>query len=176
MRLALLPGSRVLVDLRATGLLRAALHDPTLAAPLEPATVEAGEGAFTAPLDLRARVDAIEVPAEMSAGDQEKMRENLRGPEVLDAARFPAITLRARYTGTLEGGRVEGELLVRGAPRRFAVDVRVARDGAELRATGVWEGRLTDLGVRPFRALLGALRLDDWARLRVEARLGPAGA
>jgi hypothetical protein len=39
-----------------------------------------------------------------------------------------------------------------------------------LLATGAWEGRLTDLGVPPFKALLGAIRLEDWIRLRLEAR------
>ena len=38
-------------------------------------------------------------------------------------------------------------------------------------ARGAWEGRLTDLGIKPFKALLGALKLEDWIRLRLEASL-----
>ena len=37
-------------------------------------------------------------------------------------------------------------------------------------ATGTWEGRLTELGIKPFKALLGAIKLDDWVSLRVDAR------
>jgi len=54
------------------------------------------------------------------------------------------------------------------------MDLTVASEGRAFLVTGAWEGRLTDLGVKPFRALLGALRLEDWIRLRVEARLSPA--
>jgi hypothetical protein len=37
-------------------------------------------------------------------------------------------------------------------------------------ATGAWEGRLTDLGIRPFKALLGAIKLEDWIAVRLDAR------
>jgi hypothetical protein len=52
--------------------------------------------------------------------------------------------------------------------------VRVARDGERLTASARWDGKLTDLGVKPFKALLGALRLEDRVVLRLEARLLPA--
>ena len=50
------------------------------------------------------------------------------------------------------------------------MDVRIARDGTTLAATGTWEGRLTDLGIKPFKALMGALRLQDWVRLTLDGR------
>jgi hypothetical protein len=48
------------------------------------------------------------------------------------------------------------------------------RAGSDLVARGTWEGRLTDLGIKPFRALMGALKLEDWVRLRLEAKLFPS--
>lgn len=160
-----------MVDLRATGLLRAVGHDPTLVARPEPLSLEVGEGAIDVPVEVRFRADALEPPQDLSASDRGKMLENVRGADVLDVARFPLVVLRGRYAGTLEGGRLAGELVVRGAPHGVALEVRVAQETGALLATGAWEGKLTDLGIRPFKALLGALKLKDWIGLRLEARL-----
>jgi polyisoprenoid-binding protein YceI len=160
----------VLIELRATGLLRAVGHDPILVARAEPLVLEVPEGEIDAPLEARFRVDAIEPPADIDASDREKMRDNMRGRDVLDAARFPTVALRGRYKGNVERGRLEGELEIRGKAHRVAMDVSVTREWDVLVATGAWEGRLTELGIKPFRALLGALRLEDWVRLRIDAR------
>jgi polyisoprenoid-binding protein YceI len=178
MRLELDPGaSRVLIDLRATGPLAVLGHDPTLTA--RPAAIslevsDAAGAAIDVPVELTFAVTSIEPPAGISSSDREKMRENLLSHEVLDAGRYPTLTLRARYAGTLDGGTLSGDLVVKGSPRRLSMNVRVARDGERLTVSGRWDGKLTDLGVKPFKALLGALRLEDWAALRLEARFAPA--
>jgi hypothetical protein len=166
MRLDLTPESRVRVDLQATGLLKAVGHDPTLTVRPEPT----GTLDLDAPFVVRFAVERIEAPPDLSASDRERMLENLRGRDVLDAGRFPFIELQGRYDGTMDRGKLSGELLVRGDPRPFAMDVRGTRDGDALVATGTWQGSLTELGIRPFRALMGALKLKDWIRLRLEAR------
>jgi polyisoprenoid-binding protein YceI len=195
MRLHVKDGSRVFIDLRATGLLRAVAHSPTLTARPERVTVDlaeragdpaleaaasatagAGHAALAATVEASFAAAAIEAPADISASDREKMVDNVRGPDVLDAARFPTIDFRGRYEGTLEGGTLSGDLHVRGVARRVSMRVRVAREAGALVATGAWEGRLTDLGIRPFKALLGAIKLEDRITLRLEARFeAPAG-
>ncbi|MGO9835343.1 MAG: YceI family protein [Polyangiaceae bacterium] len=170
MPIALLDRSLVLIDLRATGLLRGLAHDPVLTARPERISVELEAGDDGWATSAVFRVDAIEPPGDLSTGDRERMLENLRGAEVLDAAHFPTIALEGRYRGTLEGGTLAGEIVVRGAPRPMSMTVRVVREGGSLVASGAWEGRLTTLGIKPFKALLGALKLDDWTRLRLEAR------
>ncbi len=176
MRIELARESRVLIDLRATGLLRAVGHNPTLTVRPEPWSTEVTDGAaMDLAIDLRFAATAIEPPSDMGAADRDKMRENLRGRDVLDAARFPEIELHGRYAGTLEGGRFSGDLHVRGAPRPISMAVRgkvsASGGGHAVEVRGEWEGRLTDLGLRPYRALLGALKLEDWVRLRLEAEL-----
>lgn len=174
MRFEPCPESRVRIDLRATGILKAVGHDPTLTC--APESLEIGEttgDAFDVPVSARFRVEQIEPPVDIAASDRERMRDNLRGAEVLDVARFPTIELRARYTGTLEGGTLSGDLVVRGAPRPIRMDVRIAREGERYAVTGAWEGKLTDLGIKPFKALLGALKLVDWIRISLDARLSP---
>lgn len=171
MPIALLDSSRVFVDLRAIGLLRGLAHDPTLTACPERVLVDTpGDGEIDSAVNALFAADAIQPPVNMSAADRDRMLQNLRGPEVLDSARFPTIELRARYRGTLDGGTLAGEIVVRGMPRPLSMAVRVtrAKDGAFV-ASGAWEGKLTNLGVKPFKALLGALKLEDWIRLRLEA-------
>jgi hypothetical protein len=169
MHLELVRAARVFIDLRTAGLLQGFGHDPTLTAESEPFSVDLGEGEAEAAVEARFRVDAIEPPAHLTAADRSKMRDNVLGPEVLDALRFPTIDLRARYRGSLDGGRLAGELVVRGVARTLAMPVAVSREGDYRVAAGFWEGALTDLGIKPFRALLGTLRLQDWIRLRFEA-------
>jgi polyisoprenoid-binding protein YceI len=173
MRWRLDPDSRVLVDLKATGLLRALAHSPTLVARPEPVEVEADGERLDLEVVVRVPARSIDPPADMSASDQDKMRENLLGPQVLEARRFPEIVFRGRYVGSMQGGSLAGRLDVRGVPRELVMPVAIGRRENRLVATGAWEGRLTSLGVAPFKALLGAIRLEDWIRLRLEARLAP---
>jgi hypothetical protein len=175
MRFLLVDGSRVRIALRASGLLRALAHSPTLTAKPDALTADyladEGEGHVSAIF----RASAIEVPRDLSISDREKMRDNLLGAEVLDASRFPTIEFRGRYAGTLDGGALTGDLTVRGSVRHVALAIRVTRAEAMFVASGSWEGKLTDLGIKPFKALLGAIKLEDWIALHVEARLAAEG-
>ena len=171
MRFQRFDGTRVFIDLRASGLLRALAHSPTLTARPESLAVDYLLDASEADVSARFRADAIDVPADLSVSDRAKMRDNLLSSDVLDAGRFPILDFRGRYTGALDAGTLVGELSVRGAVRRIAMPVRVSREAAVFVARGSWEGKLTDLGIKPFRALLGAIKLEDRIALRVEARL-----
>ena len=102
--------------------------------------------------------------------DRDKMLENLRGRDVLDAAKNPLIRFRGRYAGTLDEGKLTGDLTLRGTPRAVIFPIRITRDETSLRAVGAWEGPLTALGIKPFKALLGALKLEDWAKIRLDLR------
>jgi hypothetical protein len=166
MRFELSADSRVFIDLRATGLLRAVGHDPTLVARPEPTSIDLDDGKVV----LRFPVENIEPQGDIGESDRHKMLHNMRS-DVLHARQFPAIELRARYEGTPEGGELRGDLVVRGQPHPIQMTVGTTKQWDVIVATGTWEGKLTDLGVKPFKALLGALRLEDWIRLRVEARL-----
>jgi len=167
MRFELSPDSRVFIDLRATGLLRAVGHDPTLSARPEPASSDLEQTQVV----VRFRVEDIEPQGDLSESDRHKMMDNMRSAEVLDARRFPVIEVRARYEGTAEGGELRGELVVRGQPHPLAMTVRTTKQWDVVVAAGTWEGKLTDLGIKPFKALFGALKLENWIRLRLEARV-----
>ncbi len=178
MRFDLSPGSRVFVDLRASGLLRAVGHDPTLSVTPPVFAVDVPNSALAGgpaarvevPIDVRIPVGAIEPPDNLSATERIQMRDNLRGLEVLDAARWPTVAFRGGYKGTLARGTLAGDLVVRGESRPISFDVSVSREGGALVATGAWEGTLGALGIKPFKALLGALKLKDWIRVRLQLR------
>jgi polyisoprenoid-binding protein YceI len=170
MRLHLQDGSRVFIDLRATGLLRAVAHSPTLTARPARVTVDFTEAPGESAVEASFRADGIQAPADIPASDRVKMVDNLRDRDVLDAARFPAIDFQGRYAGTLDGGTLSGDLHVRRVAHPISIGIRVKREGGVLAATGKWEGRLTDLGVKPFKALLGAIKLEDWIALRLDVR------
>jgi len=173
MRLELQDASRVLVDLRASGILRAAGHDPTLVARPEPFAIDFEPGGSDLAVDVRFRAATIRPPDDIPASDRAKMVDHMRGAEVLEVARFPSIDLHGRYSGTLDGGTLTGDLELRGVARPITMVVHVAHEGERFLATGSWEGKLTSLGVKPFKALFGALRLEDWVRLRLEACFAP---
>ena len=90
------------------------------------------------------------------------------------AGRFPGVEFRGHYSGTLEGGTLAGDLVVRGIPAALSMTIGISREAKALLAVGSWEGKLTALGVRPYKAWLGAIKLEDWIRLRIEARFREA--
>jgi len=167
MRFELATDSRVFIELRATGLLRAVGRDPTLSARPEPASFDLDDGQVV----LRFPVADIEPLGELTEPDRRKILAHLRGADVLYAGRFPILELRGRYEGTVDHGELRGQLMVRGQPREVAVPLRTTRQWDVLVAAGAWEGTLSELGIKPFKAFFGALQLKDWIRLRVEARL-----
>jgi hypothetical protein len=175
MLIDLLDDSRVFIDLHATGLLRALAHSPTLVARPERFSVDVGAGQFEAAVEATFGVDGIAPPADLSASDREKMRENLAGSEGLDARRYPTIDLRGRYVGTTDQGTLSGDLFVRGLARPIVTTLRASREGDALVVVGAWHGRLTDLGVKPFKALLGAIKLEDRIGIRLNLRFSPPG-
>ncbi len=146
-------------------------HDVTLSAGLEPCSLDGvgeGEGAFDVAVEGSLRAVDLEPPRDLSPGDREKMHRNLLDRDVLDAARWPALSFAGRFAGTREKGTLGGQLVVRGEPRAVSFAVTITEEGGKLRARGIWEGALRDLGIKPFKALLGAVRLEDWIRIRLE--------
>lgn len=97
-------------------------------------------------------------------------RENMLGPRVLDAERFPRLALSSvTVTGELPKLVVRTAITIRGVTREqwLPVDVRVK--GKKLTASGVLLIRQQDYGIEPFTALGGLLSVQDY--LLVEFRL-----
>lgn len=102
-------------------------------------------------------------PGVLSARDAREVHGNV--VKILDTARHPEIALEA----TLDGDRLRGDLQMVG--RRAPVECGVERAGGRYRGRVVLTP--TRWGIQPYKALLGAIKLQD--RVEVELDLPGAG-
>lgn len=99
--------------------------------------------------------------------DVDGTRRNLEGPEVLDAARYPRVTIRGLgASGGPDEWRVRAVVEVRGSVNDVDVPARVVRDGEQLVARGEFPLRQTAVGLTPFSVAMGALQVRDDLAIR----------
>jgi polyisoprenoid-binding protein YceI len=104
-----------------------------------------------------------------SAKDREGTRTNMLGSALLDAARSPVISVRSlSIQGAGPRYEVTAEVTIRGHAAVVQFPAEVIRTANGLRATGKFRVRQSDLGLKPFRALGGALKVRDEIRIGVE--------
>lgn len=115
------------------------------------------------------------IDAEARAGTSEHML----GESQLDAAHYPSLTLRSlqvRFVdaaANTDGGAdravvIEFQVTLREHTAQLSVPVHWHLQGEQLRASGTVEFRQSDLGIEPYSALLGALRVADNVAARFE--------
>jgi polyisoprenoid-binding protein YceI len=98
----------------------------------------------------------------LSAKDQKKVLEYALGKETLDAARYRAV----RFVSTgVAGEQVTGTLTIRGVSRPVTVTVTQAGEG---RYEGSAVFKMTDFGIKPAKAALGAVGTRDEMTLRFQ--------
>jgi polyisoprenoid-binding protein YceI len=118
----------------------------------EPELRRAAGEEFSAPVPESARVST---------------RRNMLSAAVLEAERFPYLTIVSQKLEPAAGGALATvQITVRDATRVLTLPVRYEQKGTELLADGEFALRQTDLGLQPFSALLGALQVQDEMRVR----------
>jgi hypothetical protein len=112
------------------------------------------------------RKDGSLDPATLSAADRAKIGSNI-ADEILHLDRHP----EARFVGTTHGTTIEGDLTLVGVTRPVRAEVQA--HGGRLRA----EFTLVPSrwGIPPYRALAGAIRLQDRVVVRVDLPADPGG-
>jgi hypothetical protein len=107
-------------------------------------------------------------PGEIDADAVAGTRDNMLGPAQLDAERWPELLLVSRgVSGSEPSLQLQMELALKNQVTALTVPVRVRRDGdARLIAEGEFSVLQTELGLEPFSALLGALRVRDQVDIR----------
>ncbi len=89
-------------------------------------------------------------------------RRHMLGKEVLDAARYPTVGLKAAGVyGELPKLVLEMAVTLHGAERRLLVPATVKADETRLTAKGAFAIRQTDFNIEPFSALGGSLYILD---------------
>lgn len=109
----------------------------------------------------------------VSAADQEATLANMLGAKLLRADQYPAIRIESEsISGDLPTLDIHAMVEVSGRsnPLVFPVLVELGDDNAFLIATGETTVRHADLGLKPFTAALGALRVRDQFILQYHIR------
>jgi polyisoprenoid-binding protein YceI len=106
---------------------------------------------------------AAEVPQEAREGT----RRNLLHAEVLDAEKFPTITLQSvAIAGTREAPSLIMRVTIKGVSRDVVVLAAVEVQKNLLLAEGEFTILQSDFGMTPFNVALGALQVQDKLRIR----------
>lgn len=169
------PGaSRFTVQAFATGLLSAFGHDPRIGIRDYEGQVqfvpETYEKAF---LRLGLRTGALEVLEEMKSSDRKKLEQAMYG-EVLDTARFPEAIYEsreinvARLSAERLNARIAGDLSFHGITRTESLEAHVMLMGSTLHASGEFQLRQSDYGIKPVSFAAGTLRLKDEIKFKFE--------
>jgi hypothetical protein len=104
-----------------------------------------------------------------TAADIAGTRANMMGPALLDAARFPRIDARIKPLD-VAGGRasVNASFTVLGVAHEVQVPAEWRVEGRRLRVSCIFDVTHGGLGLEPFSAVGGALRVADEIGVRVE--------
>jgi polyisoprenoid-binding protein YceI len=120
---------------------------------------------------LRAAERSADFPPEVSRSARQGTRHNMLGAALLDAARYPDIVLRAEDLRPSPQGKpadVIADVLIetRGHAGSVAVPVHYDIRADRIVASGRFSLRQSSLGLTPFSAMAGALRVRDAMTVR----------
>lgn len=121
---------------------------------------------------LRAAEHSQDFPPDVPQSARQGTRRHMLGPALLNAAKYPAITLQSsglRPAADGKPGDVIADVQVEldGERRLIAVPIHYEIRGGQIVATGEFPLRQTDLGLTPYSALGGALRVRDGMEARI---------
>ncbi len=108
----------------------------------------------------------------LGRSDRSDIKKNIE-EKVLNTARFPSISFRSTGVNSADGtrGTISGELTIAGTTQ--PADIQVAVNGDRLKATlTVVQSKW---GIKPFSALMGALKVRDTVEVELEVPVPAAG-
>lgn len=113
------------------------------------------------------RAAGSDFPPDIPQADKEGTRKNMLRKEVLDGENFPKVTVKsAAIAGSLQAPQITARITIKDATREVMVPATIVVNGARLTASGEFEIRQTDFGMKPFSVALGALEVQDQLRVR----------
>jgi YceI-like domain len=115
--------------------------------------------------------------AEVSDSAKQGTRKNLLGEALLDGEHYPGIELSSSsIAGTREAMQATVRVKVKDQEREIQVPVAVKYEGDRLTATGEFAVKQSELGLKPFSALGGALQVQDQMKVKFSVvAAAPAG-
>ena len=112
----------------------------------------------------------------LDKADRRGTRKHMLGASVLDAAKYPVITLRSiAVAGPPWYPRITVRVTLHGHSRDYVVPTAIARNGQRLVATGGLQLQQTRFGIRPYSVLGGGLRVANRIDVAFHLVAVPAG-
>jgi polyisoprenoid-binding protein YceI len=120
------------------------------------------------------------IPQGEPEGDAQKVEQAMKGPDVLDVARFPTIRFRSRLVSGKQRSpgayelRVVGDLSLHGVENPIVVPLQLELRGGALTGTGKVVVKQSDYAIEPPSAAGGLVKADDEVTVtfRIAAREG----
>jgi hypothetical protein len=167
--------SKVTILVRRAGPLARLGHNHTIVSADESGYVWIGRDLEGSGFEIRLPVDALVVddpaaraaagpdfPGEVPEDARQGTYRNMLRPEVLDAERYPLITVTAkRLSGTWEQPVAAASVTLRGTTRQLQAPVDLRREPKALVAKGAFRIRQSDFGITPFSVGGGAIQVAD---------------
>ncbi len=113
---------------------------------------------------------------ELSAKDVARVESQVRGPDILDSARFPKILFEAGKLDTAQPpsgaagefrGTLAGTLTLRGQSRPVEFPIRGSFSGERIVADAKVTFRQSDFGIKPYRTALGTIAVRDEVTIEI---------
>ncbi len=118
--------------------------------------------------ELRA-LEGDDFRRQVSPKDIAGTRANMLGKKMLQAEQFPSIEVRSgKITGSMPDIEVEATVFVRGAEFTIVFPASVVLSNDSFVASGELKIGHAEIGLSPFKAVLGALRVRDTLVLKYE--------
>lgn len=107
----------------------------------------------------------------LSDKDKRDIKKNIG--ETLKANRFPEITFRSTTVESTGDTQLEvsGELSVAGTTRPVSFPLSVEEEGSSVRLRGTVPITQTNFGIKPFTAMMGALKVKDQVEVELDVRV-----
>jgi polyisoprenoid-binding protein YceI len=121
--------------------------------------------------DTQARQAAgADFPGEIPQSDRDGTRKNMLRAEVLDGEHFARVQLRSvQVSGSLQSATMVTRITIKDVSHDVTVLVSIATTPAQITATGQFEIKQTDFGIKPFSIALGAVQVLD--QLKIQFRI-----
>lgn len=159
--------SRFVVKVRATGVLAAFGHNPTIAFRRFSGWLEFDpDRPQDASFQMTVPANSCEVTDDISSKDRHEMERQMR-EEVLEIKRYPEIRFQSRAISAerladhFYQSRIAGELSLHGVTRLIELAARLKVRDDEIRLAGGFTLLQSDYRITRVKALAGALRVKD---------------
>ncbi|HMN45469.1 MAG TPA: YceI family protein [Povalibacter sp.] len=108
------------------------------------------------------RAAGSDFPPDVPEADRDGTRRNMLRAEVLDAGRYPTISLKSvNIAGSAANAQVTAQVTIRDVSREVSLQPAISIEADRVTVRGKLDLLQSDFGIKPFSAALGALTVQD---------------